>query len=191
MDTEKSETSTPELIVDTVNHVVNDKIDKMNNIYRYKFTSEVMDELYKFGKLHQYEHRKDFKESWTIWIEENKELIDVEIRRLKLLDYNGNILDKMFKSARYYFRKKNTTKKEPAKRRHYVSSQKELLEAMDIYIRNTINIKPSVSFDDFCNKHIDLLKNEIKLLHDAGFTDSNEIKNKIKKTYKNRYNLQK
>ena len=101
------------------------------SIYRYKFTDDFTQELYKFSKIHQYDHRKDFKDAWQIWTEENENLVDGEVRRLTNLGYDGDVLDKMFKSARYYFRKKDTDKKEPQKRRVYVGVQKELLEAMD------------------------------------------------------------
>ena len=43
-------------------------------------------------------------------------------------------LDKMFKSARYYFRKKGTEKKEPKRRCSYIGTAKELLDAMDTLI---------------------------------------------------------
>jgi hypothetical protein len=115
-----------------------------------------------------------------------------EYRRLKELGYDGDIFDKMFKSARYYFRKKSTEKKEPAKRRIYVGSQKDLLEAMDEHIKSNISsgdFKPSDGFDEFCKQNVGLLKEEIAVLCRAGLTDSNEIKAKIKKTYKNRYFL--
>ena len=46
------------------------------NIFRYKFDEDFTSELYKFSKIHQYDHRKDFKEAWNIWIEENEELVD-------------------------------------------------------------------------------------------------------------------
>jgi hypothetical protein len=162
------------------------------NIYRYKFTNEFTDELYKFSKIHQYDHRKDFKEAWDIWIDENSELVNGEVTRLTNLGYDGDILDKMFKSARYYFRKKSTEKKEPAKRRIYVGSQKELLESMDNHIQSSIlsgEFKPSEGFEDFCKKNVDTLKEQVNLFIRAGITDSNEIKTKIKKTYKNRYFL--
>jgi len=161
-------------------------------IYRYKFTNEFTAELFKFSKIHQYDHRKGFKEAWQIWIEENSELIDEEVRRLVNLGYDGNIVDKMFKSARYYFRKKSTEIKEPIKRRNYVGSLKDLLDAMDNHIKTNIvsgDFKPSDGFDDFCNKNINILKEQITQFCRAGITDSNEIKSKIKKTYKNRYFL--
>jgi len=166
--------------------------DNSINIFRYKFTTEFTEELFKFSKIHQYDHRKDFKEAWEKWTENNSEIIDDEVRRLKNLGYEGDILDKMFKSARYYFRKKSTEKKEPVKRRIYVGSQKELLEAMDDHIKVSIesgNFKPSDGFDEFCKENIEILKEQVTQLCRAGIKDPNEIKSKIKKTYKNRYFL--
>lgn len=167
-------------------------IDDNINIYRYKFTNEFTNELYKFSKIHQYDHRKDFKEAWEIWIDDNSNLVDDEVRRLTNLGYNGDIIDKMFKSARYYFRKKSTEKKEPVKRRIYVGSQKDLLEAMDNHIKSNISsreFKPADGFDEFCKQNIDILKDQVNQLIRSGITDSNELKSKIKKTYKNRYFL--
>jgi hypothetical protein len=167
-------------------------IDDSINIYRYKFTNDFTNELYKFSKIHQYDHRKDFKEAWEIWIDDNSNLVDDEVRRLTNLGYDGDVLDKMFKSARYYFRKKSTEKKEPVKRRIYVGSQKDLLEAMDDHIKSNISsgeFKPADGFDEFCKKNVDILKDQVNQLIRSGITDSNEIKSKIKKTYKNRYFL--
>jgi hypothetical protein len=162
------------------------------NIYRFKFTDDFTSELYKFSKIHQYDHRKDFKEAWENWTEENDGLVSEEVRRLTNIGYDGDILDKMFKSARYYFRKKSTEKKEPVQRRNYVGLNKELLDAMDDHIKSKIidpDYKPSDGFDEFCKINIELLKEEVQTLCSNGFTDSNEIKQKIKKTYKNRYFL--
>jgi hypothetical protein len=162
------------------------------NIFRYKFTDEFTNELFKFSKIHQYDHRKDFKEAWKIWLEENDLIVEEEVRRLANLGYDGDVVEKMFKSARYYFRKKSTEKKAPTKRRDYVGVNKVLLDAMDKHIRIGItseDFKPSDGFDEFCNNNKDLLREEVNTLCKNGFTDSTEIKNKIKKTYKNRYFL--
>jgi hypothetical protein len=179
------------ITTDNINYIETN-IDDSINIYRYKFTNEFTIELYKFSKVHQYDHRKDFKEAWEIWIDENSNLVDDEVRRLTNLGYNGDILNKMFKSARYYFRKKSTEKKKPAKRRTYVGSQKDLLEAMDDHIKSNISsgeFKPADGFDEFCKQNVDILKDQVNQLIRSGITDSNEIKSKIKKTYKNRYFL--
>ncbi len=193
---------TSDLICDQFNNMEgikdnNDTIIRKNNdinvnIYRYKFTNDFTNELYKFSKIHQYDHRKDFKEAWESWTEDNEELIENEVIRLTNLGYDGDILDKMFKSARYYFRKKSTEKKEPTKRRIYVGSQKDLLESMDDHIKSNISsreFKPSEGFDEFCRQNVDILKDQVNLLVQSGITDLAEIKAKIKKTYKNRYFL--
>jgi len=161
------------------------------NIYRYKFTQDFMDELYKFSKIHQYDDRKGFKEAWEYWVEENDELVQEEMERLENLNYDGDILDKMFKSARYYFRKKSTKKAEPKDRRQYLSMQKDLLDAMDEHICTNMKedgYKPSDGFTNFCASSVDLLQEEVtRLVVEHGVNDVNLIKDKIKKTYKNRY----
>ena len=164
--------------------------DINRNTYRYKFTDEFTKELYIFSKIHQYDHRKDFKEAWAIWIEEEDDIVNQEIRRLHNLGYDGDILDKMFKSARYYFRKKNTEKKEPVKRRDYIGIQKDMLDSIDDHIKaniNTDDYKPSTGFSLYCKDNIEILKEEVSRLFKLGYKNHADIKNKIKKTYKNRY----
>jgi hypothetical protein len=160
-------------------------IDK--NIYRFTFNNAFTEELFRFSKIHQYDDRKVFKEAWDIWAEDNEEIISEETKRLQELGYEGNIQDKMFKSARYYFINKSTERKEPSKRRNYVGLQKELLESMDEYLKENKNVKPSESFDEFCKNNIELIKDSIDIIYRSGITDSQVIKSKIKKTFKNRY----
>jgi hypothetical protein len=177
---------------------LNDKLSKENivterkpiQIFRFKFTTEFMEELFEFSKIHQYDERKDFKEAWIQWIEDNKELVELEIDRLTNLGYDGDIVDKMFKSARYYFRKKNVEKKEPKSRREYISVSKELLDAMDIHIEDNIDqpeYQPKNGFISFCKDNENLIKDAITIMIEKGINDSNGIQDKIKKTYKNRY----
>jgi len=161
-----------------------------NVIYRFKFTQEFMDELYKFSKIHQYDQRKDFKEAWKVWTEDNIEIIEEEIKRLSILGYDGDVLDKMFKSARYYFRKKSTEKKEPKQRRQYISVPRELLDSMDQHIEEHIHnddYQPKTGFISFCKSNEKILKSAITKIFEQGISDSCVIEDKIKKTYKNRY----
>ena len=182
----------------------NSKFNKFNNcdittesqdnnlpvvIYRFKFTEEFMEYLYNFAKIHQYDDRKDFKEAWNVWTEENENLIDQEMRRLLNLGYEGDVLDKMFKSARYYFRKKSTEKKEPRQRRQYISVNRDLLDTMDSHIEDNIyddNYQPKTGFIKFCKDNETLLKETISKIFEQGIKDSELIEDKIKKTYKNR-----
>jgi len=159
-------------------------------IYRFKFTEDFMEELYKFSKIHQYDERKDFKEAWKLWTEDNQDIIDEETTRLTNLGYDGDIMDKMFKSARYYFRKKSTEKKEPRQRRQYISVNRELLDAMDNHIEENIfnvDYQPKTGFISFCKANEKILKESIAKIFEQGVKDSDLIEDKIKKTYKNRY----
>ena len=159
-------------------------------IYRFKFTEDFMEELYKFSKIHQYDERKDFKEAWKVWTEDNQDIIDEETTRLNNLGYDGDIMDKMFKSARYYFRKKSTEKKEPRQRRQYISVNRELLDAMDNHIEENIfnvDYQPKTGFISFCKANEKILKESIAKIFEQGVKDSDLIEDKIKKTYKNRY----
>ena len=162
--------------------------DTSINIYRYKFTQDIMDELHNFSKIHQYDDRVQFKEAWQLWTVEFDETIRVEIQRLSHNGYEGDIVDKMFKSARYYFRKKSSVKPEVKERREYVSFQKDILTLMDQHI-NLTKLKPADGFTDFCNANMEALKKEITYLVEHNIKDSKQIQAKFKKTYKNRYFL--
>lgn len=160
-------------------------------IYRFKFTEDFMAELYKFAKIHQYDHRKDFKEAWTKWTDENDEIITNETERLLALGYKdeANIDDKMFKSARYYFRKKSPVKPEPKQRRQYISVDPELLAAIDEHIIVNNECKPEAAFVLFCKDNEQILRQSIGQICSQGINDAQLIQQKIKKTYKNRYFL--
>ena len=159
------------------------------HIYRYKFEEKFITELYNFSKIHQYDDRINFKTAWEKWVEDNNELVEEETRRLINLNYEGVVKDKMFRSARYYFRKKPIEKKEQPIRRKYICVDNDLITAMDTHISDNIgndNYKPSSAFLDFCKENIDILSEEISRLY-AENLNSDDIKKKIKKTYKNRY----
>jgi len=168
-------------------------IRSLVTIYRYEFTDEFMENLSRFSKIHQYDDRHIFKESWELWIQENSEIVNNEIIRLQSLNYDGDILDKMFKSARYYFRKKGTEKKAPKERKNYISFSKNILDCIDKHISINIQncVKPSVSFVDFCENNKEAVRETIQYLNKEGISDLEEIQNKVKKTYKNRYFIEK
>jgi hypothetical protein len=186
------------IINDTIKENEENEVEKkekeefMINIYRYKFIDNFTEELYRFSKIHEYDNKNDFKDAWKIWIEDNNDIICEEVRRVTNLGYNGDVISKMFKSARYYFRKKTTEKKEPIVRRNYIGIKKEILDSMDKHIQINIiknDYKPANAFHSYCNENTELLKEEIKRLLKLGLSDHLDIKDKIKKTYKNRYFL--
>lgn len=161
-----------------------------SKVYRFKFAVPVVDEISKFSQLHRDEDRIVFKEAWKEWIAENEELIGNEKQRLAGLNYTGDVEDKMFKSARYYFRKKSTVKKAPVERRTYVPVDKEILQTVDRHIENnrfSEEYSPAKGYDQFCSDNKEILEGWIETLHNQDKFDLKEIQDKIKKTYKNRY----
>ena len=161
-----------------------------NKIFRYKFSEDAVTEIHRFAKVHEHDERNDYKDAWRAWLEEHKQLVESEQSRLKHLGYTGDVCDKMFKSSRYYFRKKSTEKKAPAERRVYTSIPKGVLQEIDRHITNHLgddDFKPSVGFSAFCNDRRDTLKECIDNLFSQGMTETSDIIHKIKKTYKNRY----
>ena len=78
-------------------------------IFRHDFGEKFMEELEQFAIIHKYDDRKDFKDAWNKWTEKDsiRTQIIQEVDRLQNSGYKGDVLDKMFKSARYYFRKKD------------------------------------------------------------------------------------
>ena len=77
-----------------------------NKIFRYKLSDNIMELITQFAKIHQYDDRHAYKEAWENYVNEKREIIDREVYRLSELNYKGDVMDKMFKAGRYYFRSK-------------------------------------------------------------------------------------
>ena len=154
-------------------------------IYRFKFSSQISDELDSFVSINKFCVPEDFRDNWDKWTETNKELIDNEIIRLKKLGYVGNVIDKMYRSARYYLKNKSDIK-ELSKRKKYIRLSKTFREYMDCHVDRIINnMKPSDGLDLFINMGI--VKKMIKDEMVAKKINKEEITNRVKKMYKNRY----
>ena len=144
-----------------------------------------------FSKIHQLDDRHSYKEAWTFWLKENQDQVERDVQRLKQLDYKGDILDKMFKAGRYYFREKlpKNKKSTEKKQRDYIVMEPDFIHAMDTHLRSKMiatDFKPALAYDQFCLQHLDLLRKEIGRLLQENFPGG-KIAAKLKKTYKNRY----
>lgn len=171
--------------------------------YRFTYSNDFTKELEYFSKIHKYDDRKTFKEEWTKWIQEEniKNLIEIEKQTSINENYQGDIMDKIFKSARYYYRKKKENMQEEEqkqKNENFRGLSKEILKQMDNHIHQmikthldkTINISkinPAFAFDEFCNKHIIEITDEIFRLKDKIILKEKEVNTKFKKSYKNRF----
>jgi hypothetical protein len=166
---------------------------KKTKIYRFQFSNDFNNKLYQFSKIHKNDNRKEFKEAWNSFVIIEQNIIQQEIKYLEEVGYTGDILNKMFNSARYYFIKKTTIPVNTVKKKRcYQTVTKELLDSIDNHIKINLsqnNYKPSIYFDNYCNDNSELIEREILYLLKNGYTNINDAKYKIKKTYKNRYYL--
>jgi hypothetical protein len=150
-----------------------------SSTYRYEFGKPFCDALEQFARLHKYDDRKVFKEAWTVWAEENVEWIERECEALKESGYAGDSLDKMFKSARYYYRKKSVVLKEKSPRKSYTKVPTTLLKEMDEYIKANMEMKPHNCYVAFCERFREELIPDMRELGEV----------KMKKTFKNRRSI--
>lgn len=181
--------------------------------FRHTFSQEMVAELEKFSKTHLNTERKEMKEKWQEWIKEERIAAQIarEKDRMEKEGYTGSmddILYKMYFSVRYYFQKKinkddiiieeeeEYEEEEKTgifnKKRYRFSS--EFLKYTDDYIKTqNLEKSPIDNFMEFMNISKSVLLEEIikiKSYYELKEIDkaaSEEIFNKIKKTYRNRY----
>jgi len=175
--------------------------------HRFVFSKEIIDCMAEFAKIHQYDDRKTFKESWQTWIkdEDVETMMNIEIKRLSNLGFEGDVMDKMFKSTRYYYRNKSdhqNNETEKKMRKSYEKFSTDILENIDEHIHRQIKasslnkkldnknlsiISPAESFNHY------LLENKAEILKHLKDEDKvtkkdvEEMIQKYKKTYKNRF----
>jgi len=172
--------------------------------HRFLFSDEVSNILENFAKVHQYDDRKTYKEAWETLIkdDESSNILLKEANHIQQNGYVGDVLDKMFKSTRYYYRKKLLKQSsqniiEKPARKEYESMPYSILVDIDKHIKQEIAIQmtpkiqtqpnnqtlvsratPAKSFEKY------YLEYKTKNLTN---TDEDIDKEKLKKTYKNRF----
>lgn len=168
--------------------------------FHYNFSEQITERFMYFATLHRYDDRKTFKEAWQKWILEEDVAADIqtEIHTLESNHYVGDIMDKMFKSVRYYYRKKPVTPKPPTTRKEYVSLPVAVLESMDKHIIETMiqhtnpettqcGISPAKAFDLYMKQLLlqpDQVQDQVQVQEEP--KPAIDIP-KYKKTYKNRF----
>ena len=177
--------------------------EKKLKTFRFTFNKEFTDELSRFSKVHQYDDRVTFKEAWSGWIKDIdvSSLINDEVKRLTNEGFQGDIMDKMYKSARYYYRRKPDTPKEKHERKEYIGFSKDILADMDKNIQDQLvsarneklimDVSPLEAFDNYYANYKITIVNELKRENpdvNSWKRDDVEIMtNRFKKAYKNRF----
>jgi hypothetical protein len=158
-------------------------------IFRYKLSDAILLSISQFSKIHQLDDRHTYKEAWVQWLHDEQDEVEREIVRLQQLNYKGDVVDKMFKAGRYYFREKVTEKKaEPKTTRNYIVMDASLIQAMDKQLHLLMqqkDFKPAAAYTQFCNDHVELLQKEHDRL--GQYYTAEALTAKFKKAYKNRY----
>ena len=157
-------------------------------IYRHKLSGEIYGIIIAFAKLHRFDDRKDYKEAWKLLVEARSVEFATEEKRLHQQGYKGDVLDKMYKSGRYYFKEKTSnseTKSPPKHSSITIKLSNHILETMDSHLKSTNRpVKPSEGFDQFCRDNEEEINQEGKRLIAI---KEEVLMSKLKKSYKNRY----
>lgn len=159
-------------------------------IYRYNFTDEFKQSIKHFSTKHKDDSFVDFKIYFERWCDEYKTQIEDEYKILLRNGYEGDVMDKIFKSARYYFVKKSNSKKpEKKERKKYTCKNSKFLKLVKDHINNIKDdhIKPSEAYNNFAEKHGVIIEDFIKSLTSDDSYDKKGAKAKVKKIYKNKY----
>jgi hypothetical protein len=187
------------------------------NTFRFNFSDSVLEKLTQFSKMNKSYDRHAFKEAWKEWLTDNQNVVLEETERLTTLGYDGDVVEKMYVSVRYYFRKKGQKQKremlkqdkdlnidfdenhiiesdpQPTTKSKNIPTNRLLLDAMNKHILQHChdpNYRPANGFESFCRDNIEICKEEVKrLVNEYNLISKNKqsIQEKIKKTYKNRY----
>lgn len=156
--------------------------------FRFVYSQEIETVLRGFAKEHEGEERKQFKQSWKMFMEENKTLLEKEEERIKEEGYDKDIYAKMFHTIKYYYVKKSKKEKEEektmnesclVKERSYNRLGKQWINLITSFIKEdlethegTKEMKPEYSYNRFLEKH---------------GTEDEELQLRVKKSYKTQY----
>ena len=148
-------------------------------VFHFNPSEKCVQAIAEFSTKHREAKNKEFKSAWKSWIQDPDiaELFVEESRRLANTGYTGDLCEKLYFSARYYFRKKalnSKTQEERRARKPHEATDSALLSEMtnDIIsqIQSNHNIRPAAAFEHYRRHH--------------PLNERDE--EKIKKIYKNR-----
>lgn len=177
--------------------------------HKIKFSNELSNKLEEFSIENARCNQKQFKQAWENFLANNESVINTEKTANNTVS-EDILLDNMFKSARYYYRKKylknqqteTNTKQKPnekyptlskiLRRKMETHIQMQIVEKSN-YIKTDHTIKmdtiPQEAYLEFCSQYKTEIYSEV--LKWAETTDKplceEEISKKFKKSYKNMF----
>lgn len=172
--------------------------------YRHDFSEECKMHLAEFAETNHELSRKEYVESWREWVKTYQNLVQNECDDLKREGFKGDTLDKMFKSARYYHRKKPNIPKQPIplpQKRTYIRLPVPLQTCMDEHIRTFITnhardntpelqITQTEAFTDFIKTNSTIILNELVEIKKREGSLEETMGQKIQKRYRDKFYAQ-
>ena len=176
--------------------------------YRFDFTEKVKLMLADFANMNKNTTRKEFTEAWSAWLshETIKNLLCSERIRMESEGFEGDVLDKMFKSARYYHKKRDTNinpqeRSNPGIKcknrfsRGFLSEMDEYIQMQLMDINNVVKnngkmmntLSQAEAYNIYCNGNRDQILSEFMLIKNQRGELTMDMVEKLKKTYKNRF----
>lgn len=154
--------------------------------FRFVYTDSVEKKLRMFAKEHIDEERKEFKKSWEIFCEQEKDMLEKERLRIESEGYKKDVYEKMFHTIKYYYVKRTKRpfpKKEPVEKQ-YIKLDNALLEDIDTFMENNLITETN---------NLQFLKPQeswLRYLEQLTNVENLDLE-RLKKTYKTRYHKMK
>ena len=175
--------------------------------FRFDFSQNVKLMLADFANMNKGLSRKEFTEAWLKWVGHTtiKTLLTSETNQMESDGFEGDVLDLMFKSVRYYHRKRQPEKNKSttiSSGKHQNRFSREFLKQMDDYILIQIDdlknvdtvhgkeintLSQSVAYTQYCEVNQNNILSEFRLIKQQRGKLSDMMADKLKKTYKNRF----
>ena len=153
---------------------------------RYNFTPEMMENIQEFTRVHQFDERNKYKEEWKCWINTKEIELKVSNEIIRLRDEGCTwedeiIKEKMYKSSKFYYKKKMQTKTNDDDKiktqEKYKGFTKQFLRSIDGYIHEKIKEKSRNIEDTIGNKSLDVVPT--KIYNEYCLNHKDEIKKEI------------
>ena len=174
----------------------------MNTTLHFVFSDAFKALMTTFVQDHFQDDRKAYKTAWLLLRHQHASVFAQEAERLKTAGYEGNTEDKFFHAGRYYFRKKllrqtsscstcapvpasaSAIGTAPAPAPHKRFSSSTITKAIDQHIRDEglHSSSPAEAYALFHRMH------EALVFAECHHRTEECLWDKLKKTYKNRYN---
>jgi len=172
---------------------------------RLAFSEEFASKIYTFSNTYCREHFKVFREKWNTWQTEHKEELDNEIEKIQSTGIKNSIdeiKEKIYTSARFYFRKQSKQQEKKQKQNERKNNKREVkLPPISKTIKQTIEQfiqdkqqkiqnqkKPIEIYREYCETYIKEINHEINRLRQitqVHTLNPQEISLKFKKAFHN------